>query len=92
MNTARLARKWAESAGDYAQMAEALGEEIDDPAAGLVTRDYLDKRLAEIEARFDKQFVEVETRIAEFEARFTWKIVGLLGVQIGDLLLIRKYL
>jgi hypothetical protein len=39
MNTARLARKWAESAGDYARMAEALGEEIDDPAAGLVTRD-----------------------------------------------------
>jgi hypothetical protein len=74
MNTARLARKWAESEGDYAQMAEALGEEIDDPAAGLVTRDYLDKRLA------------------EFEARFTWKIVGLLGVQIVNFSLITKYL
>jgi hypothetical protein len=60
MNTARLARKWAESAGNYAQMAEALGEEIDDPAAGLLTRDYLDLRLAEL----DRQ-------IAEFEARFT---------------------
>jgi hypothetical protein len=60
MNTARLARKRTESAGNYAQMAEALGEEIDDPAAGLLTRDYLDLRLAEL----DRQ-------IAEFEARFT---------------------
>ena len=55
-------------------MAEALGEEIDDPAAGLVTRDYLDKRFA------------------EFEARFPWKIVGLLGVQIVIFSLITKYL
>jgi hypothetical protein len=92
MDTARLARKWAASAGDYAQMAEALGEEIDDPAAGLVTRDYLDKRLAEFEGQFGKRFVEVERRIAEFEARFTWKIVGLLGVQIVIFSLITKYL
>lgn len=74
MNTARLARKWNEAQGNYAEMAEALGEEIDDPGAGLVTRDYLDKRFA------------------EFEARFTWKIVGLLGVQIVIFSLITKYL
>ena len=74
MNTARLARKWAESAGDYAQMLEALGEQIDDLAAGLVTRYYLDKRLA------------------EFEARFTWKMAGLLGVQIVIFSLITKFL
>jgi uncharacterized tellurite resistance protein B-like protein len=42
--------------------------------AGLVTRDYLDKRLA------------------EFEARFTWKIVGLLGIQIVIPSLIAKLL
>jgi len=74
MNSARLARKWTEAQGDYGRMAEALGEEIDDPAAGLVTRDYLDERFA------------------EFEARFTWKMIGLLGVQIVIFSLITKYL
>jgi hypothetical protein len=81
MNTARLARKWTEAHGDYGRMAEALGEEIEDPAAGLVTRDYLDVR-----------FAEFEKRLAEFEARFTWKIVGLLGAQIVIFSLIIKYL
>jgi hypothetical protein len=42
--------------------------------AGLVTRNDLDKRFA------------------EFEARFTWKIVGLLGVQIVIFSLITKLL
>jgi hypothetical protein len=32
-------------------------------AAGLVSRDYLNKRFA------------------EFEARFTWRMIGVLGVQ-----------
>jgi hypothetical protein len=72
MNTARLARKWNEAKGNYAEMAEALGEEIH-PATGL-SRDYLDKRFA------------------EFEARFTWKIVGLLGVQIVIFSLVTKSL
>ena len=49
-------------------------EEIGDPPAGSVARDYLDKRLA------------------EFEARFAWKMVGLLGVQIVIFSVIMKYL
>jgi hypothetical protein len=81
MNPARLARKWSESSGDYGRMAEALGDEIDDPAAGLLTRDYLDKRLAELEGR-----------ISKFESSFTWKIIGLFGVQIMVFSLITKYL
>jgi hypothetical protein len=74
VNTARLARKSVDARGDFGKIAEALGEEIDDPAAGLVTRDHLDKRFA------------------EFEAGFTWKIIGLFGVQIVIFLLITKYL
>jgi hypothetical protein len=73
MNTARLARKRNEAKGNYAEMAEALGEEIH-PAAGLVSRDYLDRRFA------------------EFEARFTWKMIGLLGAQIVIFSLITKFL
>ncbi|MGH6921955.1 MAG: hypothetical protein ACREJ0_30165 [Geminicoccaceae bacterium] len=42
--------------------------------AGLVSRDYLDERFAEL------------------EARVTWKILGLLGVQIVIFSLITKYL
>lgn len=60
--------------GNDAEMVEALGEEIDDPATCLGTGGYLDKRFA------------------EFEARFTWKVVGLLGVQIVIFWLITKYL
>jgi hypothetical protein len=32
MNTPRLVRKWNEAKGNYAEMAEALDEEIDYPA------------------------------------------------------------
>lgn len=73
MNTARLARRWTDAHGDYGKMAEALGEEIDDPAAGLVTRDYLDKCFA------------------EFEARFTWKIIGLLAVVSSNVVQVLKH-
>jgi hypothetical protein len=41
---------------------------------------------------FDKRFVEVGKRITEIEARFSWKIIGLLGVQIVIFSLITKYL
>jgi hypothetical protein len=41
MNAARLTRRWQEAAGDPARMVEALVDEINDPATGLVTRDFL---------------------------------------------------
>jgi hypothetical protein len=37
-----------EAAGDPARMVEALVDEINDPATGLVTRDFLRAELAEI--------------------------------------------
>ena len=48
MNAARLARRWQEAAGDPARMAEALVDEINDPATGLVTRDFLRAELAQV--------------------------------------------
>jgi hypothetical protein len=59
--------------GGDAEVAQALAEAMY-PAAGLVSRDCLDKRFA------------------KFDARFTWKMVGLLGVQIVIFPLITKYL
>jgi hypothetical protein len=47
MNAARLTRRWQEAAGDSARMAEALVDEINDPATGLVTHDFLRAELAE---------------------------------------------
>jgi hypothetical protein len=41
MNAARLTGRWQEAAGDPARMVEALVDEINDPATGLVTRDFL---------------------------------------------------
>jgi hypothetical protein len=48
MNAARLARRWQEAAGDPARMAEALVDEIDDPATGLVSRDFLRAELTQV--------------------------------------------
>jgi hypothetical protein len=48
MNAARLTRRWQEAAGDPARMVEALVDEINDPATGLVTRDFLRAELAQV--------------------------------------------
>ena len=47
MNAARLTRRWQEAAGDPARMVEALVDEINDPATGLVTRDFLHAELTQ---------------------------------------------
>jgi hypothetical protein len=48
MNAARLTRRWQEAAGDPARMAEALVDEINDRATGLVSRDFLRAGLAQV--------------------------------------------
>jgi hypothetical protein len=57
MNAARFTRRWQEAAGDPARMIEALIDEINDPATGLVTRDFLRAELAELEGRLTWRFV-----------------------------------
>jgi hypothetical protein len=58
MNAARLTRRWQEAAGDPARMVEALVDEINDPATGLVTRDFLRAELArgrDVPVRFEPE-------------------------------------
>jgi hypothetical protein len=57
MNAARLTRRWQEAAGDPARMVEALVDEINDPAIGLVTRDFLRAELSELEGRLTWRFI-----------------------------------
>lgn len=57
-------------------MAEALADEIDDPATGLVSRDYLRAGLAELRR-------ELTGEIQSLEARFIRWTVTLFGVQIA---------
>jgi hypothetical protein len=63
MNAARLTRKWIDAQGDPTLMAEALADEIDDPAAGLVSRDHLDTRVAELQGQLDRRFAELRGEI-----------------------------
>ena len=48
MNAARLTRRWQEAARDPARMVEARVDEINDPATGLATRDFLRAELAQV--------------------------------------------
>ena len=73
MNAARLTRKWADAGGDPTLMAEALADEINDPAAGLVSRDHLDTRIAELQGQIDQRFAEfqgqMDRRFAELQGQ-----------------------
>ena len=75
MNAARLTRRWQEAAGDPALMAEALCDEIDDPATGLVSRDFLRAELAEVREEIVALRGELRTEIASVRG----EIAGLRG-------------
>ena len=94
MNAARLARRWEEAAGDPTRMAEALVQEIEDPATGLVTRDFLRAELAQVRGEIAQLRGEMTSSvaqlrgettssIAQLESRLTWRMVTMLGVQIA---------
>ena len=94
MNAARLARRLQEAAGDPTRMAEALVEEIEDTATGLVTRDFLRAELAQVRAEIAQLRGEMTSSIAQLrgetasaiaqlESPLTWRMVTMLGVQIA---------
>jgi hypothetical protein len=83
MNAARLTRRWQEAAGDPARMVEALVDEINDPATGLVTRDFLRAELAQVREEIATLRGELTSSIAQLESRLTWRIITMLGVQIA---------
>jgi hypothetical protein len=90
MNAARLTRRWQEAAGDPARMVEALVDEINDPATGLVTRDFLRAKLAQLRTELAQVREEIATlrgetisSIAQLESRLTWRMITMLGVQIA---------
>ena len=72
MNTARLARHWQEASGDPVKMAEALADEIDDPATGLVSRDFLQAQIA-----------GVRGEVTALESRLIWRFFTLLATTMG---------
>jgi hypothetical protein len=57
MSAAPLTRRSQEAAGDPARMAEALVDEINDPATCLVTRDFLRAELSELEGGLTWRFI-----------------------------------
>ena len=77
MNAARLTRRWQEAAGDPARMVEALVDEINDPATGLVTRDFLRAELAQVRE-------EIATLRGELRSEITAVRGEITGVR-GDL-------
>jgi hypothetical protein len=82
MNAARRTRHWQEAAGDPAEMVKALVDEINGPAMGLVTRDFLRAEMAQVREEIATLRGETISSIAELESRLTWRTTTLLGVQI----------
>jgi hypothetical protein len=75
VNAARLTRRWQEAAGDPARMAEALVDEINDPATGLVTRDFLRAELAQVREEMAALRGELRSEMADLRS----EIVGVRG-------------
>ena len=84
MNAARLTRRWQEAAGDPARMVEALVDEINDPATGLVTRDFLRAELAQVREEIATLRGELRSEIAALRGEITGVRGEITGVR-GEL-------
>jgi hypothetical protein len=89
MNAARRTRRWPEPAGDPARMVEALVDQIDDPATGLVTRDFLRAELAQVREEIARLRGELRSEIASVRAEIAgvrgeiWRVVlTVFGAQV----------
>ena len=93
MDTLRIARDLSEGNVFSHEQAERLGNAFAtywaEVRSELVTKEYLDARLAELEAKFDGRLTQVELRLETRLAQMQNKILGaqvalfvLLGVAI----------
>jgi hypothetical protein len=73
----------AGSVGRSVEMAEALADEIDDPATGLVSRDFLCAEMAGARGELMSGLAGVRTEIAALEGRLIWRFFTLLATMIG---------
>jgi gas vesicle protein len=79
MNAARLTRLWQEAAGDPGRMAEALVDEINDPATGLVTRDFLRAELTQVRGEIAQLRGDLTSAIVQLRGETTSAIAQLRG-------------
>jgi ribosomal protein L29 len=79
MNAARLTRRWQEAAGDPARMVEALVDEINDPATGLVTRDFLRAELAQVREEIATLRGELKSEITALRGELRSEIASVPG-------------
>jgi ribosomal protein L29 len=79
MNAARLTRRWQEAAGDPARMVEALVDEINDPATGLVTRDFLRAELAQVREEIATLRGELQSEITALRGELRSEIASVPG-------------
>jgi chromosome segregation ATPase len=85
MNAARLTRRWQEAAGDPARMVEALVDEINDPATGLVTRDFLRAELAQVREELAALRGELRSEITAVRG----EIIGIRGELRSEIAAVR---
>jgi len=82
MNAARLTRRWQEAAGDPARMVEALVDEINDPATGLVTRDFLRAELAQVREAIATLRGELKSEITAVRGEIWRVVLTVFGAQV----------